>query len=123
MVTEVYEGLELEVISTGSGELNKKIGGGIPVGSLTLIEGTSGSGKSTLSHHLLWGAMSMDRAAAVYMTENTVKILLRHMESLGMDVRDFLLMDLLRIYPLQSNSAGDGSQGCDALSRHMETLN
>ncbi len=39
----------LRVISTGSKELDKKMGSGIPLNSLTLIEGESGAGKSTLA--------------------------------------------------------------------------
>ena len=37
------------VVSTGNSEIDKKLGGGIPLGSMTLIEGESDSGKSVLS--------------------------------------------------------------------------
>ncbi len=40
-----------------------------------------------------------------------------------MDVSDFLLMDALRVYPLQSNTQGDPLEAYETLSRHMETLN
>ncbi len=39
-----------QVISTGSAEIDKKLGGGIPVGSLVLLEGQSESGKSVVSN-------------------------------------------------------------------------
>lgn len=42
-------------ISTGNIELDKKMGGGIPTGSLTLIEGQSDAGKSVLVQQLAWG--------------------------------------------------------------------
>ena len=119
---EVEDKEELRIISTGSGELDKKMGGGIPVGSLTLIEGESGAGKSTLAQHMLWGALTMSGTALVYTTENTVKSLLRQMESLGMDIRDFFLLDIIRIYPLESNPYEDAQQAYDVLCEHMESL-
>ena len=60
--------------------------------------------------------------AVVYTTENTVKSLLSQMESLGMDVKDFLLMDVLRVYPLQSNAQVDPSQAYGTLVNHIENL-
>ena len=113
---------ELHVISTGSGELDKKMGGGIPLSSLTLIEGTSGAGKSTLTQHLLWGAVTMGGTAVVYTTENTVKSLLRQMESLGMDVSDYFLLDALRIYPLEPRPKDDPETAYERLSNHIEAL-
>ena len=35
-----------KIISTGHPEIDKKLGGGLPIGSLTLIEGQSDAGKS-----------------------------------------------------------------------------
>ena len=42
-----------KVISTGNQEIDKKLGGGIPVGSMVLVEGESDSGKSVLTQQLL----------------------------------------------------------------------
>ena len=39
----------LPVITTGQADLDAKLGGGIPVGSLTLLDGQSDSGKSVVS--------------------------------------------------------------------------
>lgn len=38
-----------KVISAGSAEIDKELGGGIPLGPLILLEGASDSGKSVLS--------------------------------------------------------------------------
>ncbi|MCH8206378.1 MAG: hypothetical protein IH956_05180, partial [Chloroflexi bacterium] len=43
----------VKVVSTGNVEIDKKMGGGIPVGSMTLIEGESDSGKSVLSQQMI----------------------------------------------------------------------
>ena len=114
---------EAKVISTGSGELDKKMGGGIPLSSLTLIEGMSGAGKSTLAQHLIWGAMAGGGNALLYTTENTVKSLVRQMESLGMDIRDYFLMDILRVFPLETNAFdGDAVKAFQVLGDHIESL-
>ena len=123
MTTYVDEEQEVRVISTGSGELDKKMGGGIPMSTLTLVERMSGAGKSTLTQHLLWGALTVGRSAVVYTTENTVKSLVKQMQSLGMDIADYFLMDFMRIYPVESNAFdGDAVKAFDALSEHIEKL-
>ena len=47
-----------QIISTGSSEIDKKLGGGIPVGSLVLLEGQSDAGKSVVSQHFSHGALT-----------------------------------------------------------------
>jgi archaeal flagellar protein FlaH len=89
------------VILTGIREVDEKLGGGIPVGSLGLIEGHSDAGKSVLSQHLTYGALSAsDLSVAYYTTENTVKSLVAQMDSLNLCTLDHFLMDRLRIFPL-----------------------
>jgi len=123
MTTYVDEEAEVKIISTGSGELDKKMGGGIPLSSLTLIEGMSGAGKSTLAQHLLWGGVTAGGNSVLYTTENTVKSLVRQMESLGMDIRDYFLMDIMRIYPLETNAfEGDSVKAFKFLVDHIERL-
>ncbi|MCX5998264.1 MAG: hypothetical protein NTU41_01375 [Chloroflexi bacterium] len=62
------------VILTGVREVDEKLGGGIPVGSLGLIEGHSDAGKSVLSQQLTYGALVESQVWVVYYTtENTVK--------------------------------------------------
>ena len=88
------------VISTGSMEIDRKLGGGIPYGTLMLVEGESASGKSTLAQQLLWGALTSEEDAALYATEQTVQSFLRQMDSLALDVRDYFLLDHLQVYPV-----------------------
>ena len=47
-----------DVISTGSMELDRRLGGGIPHKTLLLIEGEEASGKSTFAQQLIWGALN-----------------------------------------------------------------
>jgi flagellar protein FlaH len=77
------------------------MGGGIPVGSLTLIEGSSGAGKSVLTQQITWGSLKEGFTVALFSSENTVKSLVRQMQSLDLDILDFLLLGRLRVYPME----------------------
>ncbi|MGD9143546.1 MAG: ATPase domain-containing protein, partial [Dehalococcoidia bacterium] len=46
-----------EHIVTGVPEVDEKLGGGIPLGSLCLVEGHSDAGKSVLCQHLTNGTL------------------------------------------------------------------
>lgn len=93
---------EVRDITTGSAEIDRKMGGGIPAGSLMLIEGSSDSGKSVLTQQLMWGSMTFSECrVTMFTTENTVKSLMKQMQSLGLDVLDYLLLGYLRVYPIQ----------------------
>jgi len=91
---------ELKIISTGNDELDKKMGGGIPLGTLTLVEGQSDSGKSVLTQQMLWGSLNNGCTAMIITTENTTKSLVTQMQSLSLDITDYLLLSRLSIYPL-----------------------
>lgn len=92
--------IQQSVISSGADDIDRAIGGGIPHGTLMLIEGECGSGKSTFAQQFLWGALESGEKAAVYTTEQTVSSLIRQGASLGLDVRDHFLLDRLQIYPV-----------------------
>lgn len=93
------------VISTGNNEVDKKIGGGIPAGSMILVEGQSDSGKSVLTQQMIWGSLYDGFDVYLYTTENTVKSFMRQMNSLSLDVTDFLLLGKLKIFSITASSA------------------
>jgi len=94
------------VISTGNPEIDKKMGGGIPVGSLTLIEGQSDAGKSVVSQQMIWGSLNAKRKTLLYTTENTVKSFVKQMQSLSLDISDHLLLGSFKIYPIHVAKEG-----------------
>lgn len=96
------------VISTGNSEIDKKLGGGIPTGSLVLIEGQSDSGKSVLTQQLVWGSLRDGCKVSVLTTENTVKSFINQMRSLNLDILDYCLLNKLRIFPVKAMKARDG---------------
>jgi flagellar protein FlaH len=113
-----------DVILTGVPEVDDKLGGGIPLGSLCLIEGHSDSGKSVLCQHLTHGTLiSGETSVAYYTTENNVKSLITQMDSLSMSVQDHFLADHLRIYPLifRSNMQS-GQKPFHLLTHHFSQL-
>ncbi len=112
-----------KIISMGNTEIDRKLGGGIPVGSLVLIEGQSDAGKSVASQQLTYGGLTSQISTAYYTTENTVKSLISQMESLNLDVTDYFLCDRLRVYPLEvAAKETDSSQSFNALLNHFDTL-
>ncbi len=120
MVTEVES--EARVISTGSSEIDEKLGGGIPIGSLVLMEGQSDSGKSVLCQHLSHGALTAKMSMVYYTTESTVKSLMTQMNSLNLDVTDYFLCDRLRVYPIPATEDTDSAASFQFLLAHFETL-
>ncbi|MCB8942979.1 MAG: flagellar accessory protein FlaH [Ardenticatenaceae bacterium] len=93
-------------ISSGNGELDSKMGGGIPLGSLTLIEGSSGAGKSVLSQQLIWGSLQDGFNLSLFTSENSVSSLIKQMRSLDLDILDFLLLGKIHIYPMELSRLG-----------------
>lgn len=91
---------DTKVISTGNDELDKKMGGGIPLRTLTLVEGQPDSGKSVLTQQMLWGSLKKGCSAVVFTTENSVKSLVSQMQSLNLDIMDYFLLSRLWIYPI-----------------------
>ena len=92
----------LASVSTGQPDLDKKMGGGIPLGSLTLLEGQSDSGKSVVAQQLIWGSLQSGLTVTLFTTENTTKSFLRQMSSLNLEVMEFLLLGRLKIFPISA---------------------
>ncbi len=113
-----------EVIITGVPEVDEKLGGGIPEGSLCLIEGHSDAGKSVLCQHLTCGTLGTgDASVAYYTTENNVRSLITQMNSLSLHVLDHFLADYLRIYPLTFHgSLQGGHKPFYVLTNHFSRL-
>jgi flagellar protein FlaH len=109
---------EAAMISTGNSELDGKMGGGIPLKSLLLIEGDSGAGKSVLSQQMMHGCLSDGYKLSLFTSENTVKSLIKQMRSLNLDITDYLLLDRIRIYPIETSFLG--KQAPPTLMRAMK---
>ena len=83
------------------------MGGGIPVGSLVLIEGTSGAGKSVLSQQIIWGSLQDGFEVTLFTSENSVKSLVTQMDSIDLDILDFLLLGKFKPHPMKLARLGE----------------
>jgi archaeal flagellar protein FlaH len=91
------------LVTTGNSEIDKKIGGGLPLSSLTLIEGQSDAGKSVVVQQFTWGTLHSGLRMDMYTTENTTASLFRQMRSLALEIDDFFLVGRLNIYPVPNS--------------------
>ena len=93
-------GEERKIILTGNSELDKKIADGLPVRSLTLIEGENDTGKSVLTQQIIWGAMKQGMSVDLFTTENTSKSFIKQMESMSLDISEYFAWGYLKIFTL-----------------------
>jgi flagellar protein FlaH len=118
----VEQKVKREVIITGVAEVDEKLGGGIPLGSLCLVEGHADAGKSVLCQHLTHGTLGSGKTGvAYYTTENSVKSLIAQMDSLNLFTTDYFLCDHLRIFPIAFGS-GSCKEIFKLLTNHFSRL-
>jgi flagellar protein FlaH len=92
---------DTKIISTGHPEIDKKLGGGVPMGSLTLVEGQSDAGKSVLCQQLIWGSLKNGHKVLVFTSENSARSLVNQMNSLGLGVLDYILLGKLKVFSMK----------------------
>ncbi len=109
-----------DIISTGHAEIDKKMGGGVPKGSLILIEGESDAGKSVLCQQMIWGSLNNNFNVLLFTTENTVRSLIPQMDSLGLGILDHLLLGRFKIYNMKSSQLKSSSH--DAFGVILEAM-
>jgi archaeal flagellar protein FlaH len=89
------------IISTGHPEIDKKLGGGLPIGSLTLIEGQSDAGKSVVCQQMIWGSLKSNYQVIVFTSENSARSLVKQMDSLGLGILDYMLLGKMKVYNMR----------------------
>ncbi len=75
--------------------LNNELGGGIPRGSIVLMEGDYGAGKSAMSQRFSYGLCETDHTVTLLSTELTVRGFIDQMHSLSYGVEEHLLNEKL----------------------------
>lgn len=82
-------------IELDADELNEKLGGGLPIGSLALIEAPNGLGKSIVAQRFTYGLLTNNRSVSYISTELPVSGFLKQMESINYHIKQaFLQQDL-----------------------------
>ncbi|HWQ68059.1 MAG TPA: ATPase domain-containing protein [Methanospirillum sp.] len=89
---------ERKILTTGNSEIDKKIADGLPLGSLTLIEGENDTGKSVFTQQIIWGSMNNNLRVDLFSTELTTKSFLIQMESMSLDIADFFAWGYIRLF-------------------------
>ena len=117
-----YCGPQERLIPLGPRQLDDKLGGGIPTGSLVLIDGRFNAGKSLVSQHIVWGALEAGYGVVLYVTEYGVSSLLREMEHYGMKATDYFLLSRLNIYPVPSDPQRSSRRSFATLGEHFSRL-
>lgn len=105
--------------------LDEELGGGIPRGSIVLVEGDYGAGKSAISQRLTYGLVQEGATVTYLSTELTVRGFIDQMHSLSYDVvRELLDERLLFLHAdFDSGTAfrgGDDAERKELLTRLME---
>ncbi|MFH1447960.1 MAG: ATPase domain-containing protein [Candidatus Micrarchaeota archaeon] len=88
-------------------ELDKRLGGGIPTGSLILIDGDHGSGKSVLLQRMVYGFLEKGHSVTFLSSQFTTRDFISQMYSLNYPILPSLAANKLlfiSIYPLISES-------------------
>jgi archaeal flagellar protein FlaH len=110
-------------IGVGEKQMDDKLGGGIPIGSLALIEGASSAGKSILCQHLTFGALRNGQRVAYFSSEHTTRGLVTQMESIGMRISSDLHTRMLSVFPLEESAPDNDPQDrLKQLVRNIELL-
>ena len=113
-----------QVIATGQGEIDKHLGGGIPFGSLVLVEGQSDAGKSVLVQQIIWNSLRQGQKIMLFTSENSLKSLESQMESLGQGILDYILLGWIKVFPIKSVAEDESAtlsiiiEGIDAYPTH-----
>ncbi|MEM4035505.1 MAG: ATPase domain-containing protein [Fervidicoccaceae archaeon] len=90
--------LETRVITTGNSELDSKLGGGLPVPSLLVVEGGHGSGKTVLIQQFIYGALLSGLRTIVITTEASTIGYIRQMIGVGFNILEKYLNGSLIVY-------------------------
>ena len=112
--------MKLAKIELSRDDIHKRLGGGIPYGSIILIEGEESTGKSVIAQRLTYGFLQNAHSVTYISTQLTTLEFVKQMMSLNYNINKKLLSGVLLyipVYPLIS----DNLQRDDFLRKIMET--
>ena len=88
----------MEPISTGNEELDTRLGGGIPVPNVLIIEGDHGTAKTAFAQQIAFGATSKGRRTLIITTEFRVRELLMQSEKISLNLTPAYIKGALEIF-------------------------
>ena len=87
---------DANILKLNNPELDRKMGG-LPLPSLTLVEGANDSGKTIILQQFTYGALTAKKKVLYITTEDTARGLLNNMERLNWKITDQYLTGKFRI--------------------------
>jgi len=99
---DLIGGDDRKILSTGNVEIDKRLADGLPLESLTLIEGENDTGKSVITQQIIWGAMKNSMSVDLYTSESTTKSFISQMESMSLDISDYFAWGYLRLFAMHN---------------------
>jgi circadian clock protein KaiC len=109
LLTSLHRGrFDGELVSTGTAELDKLLGGGLARGSNVLFSGPSGVGKTTTAIAVARAALIRGEKAAYYLFDENLGTMLTRSRALGLDVDPFIHDGQLQIETLDPAEVSPG---------------
>lgn len=102
------------IIPTGNEEVDRQIGGGLPLPSLILIEGDHGTGKSAVAAQFIKGVLA-SKMNVLLITESNIKEYLEKMKTITFNFTHAFLQNRMLILPLHVY----GAKWSEKLSKYL----
>ena len=103
--------------------LETELGGGIPPGSVTLVESSPGLGKSVLCQHFTYAALEAGNSVAYLTSKLTLTSFVAQMASIDFGISDHLGTEKLCVYPVAKPvSADDAADTMASLASNIDYL-
>jgi flagellar protein FlaH len=93
----------VKTLPTGNEEVDRQIGGGLPLPSLMLIEGEHGTGKSALVAQFMKGMLDAKMKVLYITTESNIKDYIAKMKKITFDFSHPFLQNRLSILEVQAD--------------------
>jgi RecA-superfamily ATPases implicated in signal transduction len=102
------EPLDDQTVASGSPHLDRLVGGGLAVGTSTLITGAAGTGKSVLCTQYGLAAARRGERVHFFLFDERVSTFLTRAEALGMSIRDAKEKGLVHIHQVEPTQMSPG---------------
>jgi circadian clock protein KaiC len=112
----------LEKLPSGIAELDALLGGGIELGTSTLIAGAAGTGKSSLAAQFVAAAAGRGESAALFLFDESVSMLLSRCAGLGIDLAKYVESGVVTVQQVDPAELSPG-QFAHAIRRAVEREN
>lgn len=105
LILPYKEGLVMVIyaIQLENDEFHKKLGGGLPAGTIALIRGEHGSGKSVICQRITYGLLKNNVKVTYISTQLTTIDFIKQMSSLGYEIFRYIVnrqLLFIPVYPL-----------------------